>query len=223
MTAELALPRSVEKSSSVELIREAHGLGVIILHAQTGEVLTIEETVDKPSTGRRRGQRSIPLETAKRIDGEKEEPLPNLHGALAEVLNDRDLHGNDVRHILKKSLHHVKDHAFHQGIRVRMGPRTIVCGYAITFYNGPAIAMEPFNAAEARNPLWLPIDSILNEEVPIRSLAREVVQEAWDSGILEENWRRYHTDEDSRVRTLPADFSIQQKYELRELHPDMVA
>jgi hypothetical protein len=55
----------------------------------------------------------------------------------------------------------------------------------------------------------------------VRPLAGQAVWHALNTGVIQNNLRRYHQERESRLRLLPPGFSINERYEKRELLPDM--
>lgn len=193
-----------------------HGIGVIMMHEETGKIWTIQEMKDSPKTEKRSGQLSIPLETAKK----GEDLYGNLLGALPEIFNDYDVNGNDIRTRLKTAVLRVdKKLAFHSNFMVRKNQfATIQCDLAVVFFSGSPIDCIPYNSDEVAQVGWVGVDEFLSSDA--RPLAVEAVSQAYESGLLEQNLVRYRYFPERRKPILPSYYSIQQIYEQRELFYD---
>ena len=191
------------------------GLAALIIDVHTSEIRVIRERRDKPSTGRKAGELSVPIETRK----VGEDPEGNLYGALPEAFDRYDIHGRDIRRILERSLYHMEGNTYHPGFKQKLGDKIIHCEYAVVLYDGPNIEVEPFNSKEVGDAQWVPMDRLLQSDV--RSLAGHAVWHALSNGIIQENLRRYHQEPRSRLRLLPPGFSIPDIYHDRELLVDV--
>lgn len=193
-----------------------HGIGVIMLHEESGKIWTIQELKDSQKTEKRMGQFSIPLETAK----QDEDLYGNLLGALPEIFSDYDINGRDVRTRLKTSLLRVdKQAAFRSNFIVRKNSAyTIVCDLAVVFFSGPPIECVPHNNDEVSQVGWVGVGDFLKSDA--RPLALDLVSQAYNEGLLEQNLVLYRYFPDKRKQVLPPYFSIQQIYEQRELFYD---
>ncbi len=198
-----------------EEVKHMYGIGVVIIHAYTGNILTVKELQDKERTGRKRGQVSIPLETRK----PGEDVYTNLLGALPEVFDDVDHQGNDIKQELYLSLFHIGQEAFYNQAVVQKYPGSIVyCDIGVLIYQGSEITPQSYNSLEVSPLGWMsPSDFLQNEH--IRPLAKEVVQNMHDSGFLEKH-RQKAQHPDLLYPVLPADFSVREFYHKRERQRD---
>jgi hypothetical protein len=207
--------RSNEVAYPPEAYREIHGLGLVILHGQTGAIWAVRERTNKPATGRKRGELSIPLETRK----VGETPMNNLLGAMAEAFDDVDSNGNDISGKLHASLYHVRGNSFHTGFTADILGNRILCDYAILVYDGEQISVQPYNSLEVGEAGWVNINSFLGDGV--RPLARQVITQAMESDFLALNLIEYRDFSEKRLHVLPKDFSIRSMYRNREKLRDM--
>lgn len=217
MEATIYRPPVVEEEMGAERERrQVYGHGLIIIQPQSGNVLSIEELVTKPLSGRIRGERSIPFETAKLVEGAREPVDATVLGGLAEVFNDRDANGKPMK--LHERLFHVAGNSYHEGIRTKIGGNDIHCGYTIMFYEGPDFNAEPYNALEVRDPQWVTPESLLAPGS--RFLARLVMHDAIAGGVYQKNIADYRDRPESRLPMFDREFSLAAIYRERERYPD---
>lgn len=197
--------------------REFHGLGVVIINAQTGQIWSIKERTSKPETGREPGELSLPMETRK--FGESR--WLNLLGALAEAYDDVDIHGRDRRLELQQSLCRVDNYTFHPGVTFETPGSVVRCGIAVLIHKGDTSVdeIQPYNAAEVGEAQWSSVGSLL---VPgVRPLARAVVAATLDRGVYQQTIRAYRQFPKRRLPVFPREFSIREIYHRREQSKDM--
>src|SRR5690349_13385331 len=89
----LKKPHPIRSAIKEVLAPRVQGLGVIIIHPETQQILVIEEKMDKYASRRGCGEISPPMETAKKgtFGIGREKQSTTLMGALAEVLDDQFL------------------------------------------------------------------------------------------------------------------------------------
>jgi hypothetical protein len=215
MTQLLEARRTPDILISHEIPNVITGLAALVVDVNTSYIRAGREKIAKPSTERKIGELTVGIDTRK--EGEDQEG--NLHGALAELFRDHDIHGRDVRRILQRSLYHMEGNTYYPGFERQVKGRTIQCEYAIVLYDGPLLEIEPYDSKEVEDAQWMPIDRLLQSDV--RPLAGQAVWHALNTGVIQNNLRRYHQERESRLRLLPPGFSINERYEKRELLPDM--
>lgn len=194
---------------------EIHGLGVVIINAETGEIWAVRERSDKAATGRKRGQLSIPLETRKVGESFEE----NLKGALAEAFDDFDHQGQEVGPKIQSSLYHMRGNSFYEGNQVELFGNKIQCDRAVIIHDGSGIPSQPFNALEVGEAQWVPVEAFWQEET--RPLAQMVVQEVVASGSYEQNLTAYRSTPSDRLRMFTEPFSVREVYKNREMRRDI--
>lgn len=215
MISTLEIRRSPDTLFIPETPRVITGLAALVVDVHTFAIRAGREKKPKASTERNVGEMTVGIDTRK----QGEDPEGNLYGALAELFSDHDTDGRDIRRVLERSLYHMEGNTYHPGFKREMAGRTIQCEYAVVLYDGPHIEVGPHDSDEIEDVQWVPMERLLQADV--RSLAGQAVWHALHEGDIQENLRRYHQEPDARRRLLPPGFSIQEKYDKRELLPDV--
>lgn len=197
--------------------RNVHGTGVFVVDPETVEVLLVEELVDKPATGRKRGELSILFETAKSINGQREPIEETVKGGLAEGFSDT-YKGTIPLH-LPEHISYIPDNSYHNGLVTHIGNTRIDWGIFYAFYTGPKEGLQPYNGLEVRSPQWAPFQALLGPN--IRSLSRLAAEHALSTGSLERNLQLYFERPDLRTPLLDPEHSVATHYQQREQYPDM--
>lgn len=190
-------------------------VGLVIIHAQSGEIWMVQERKDKPLTNKKKGQWSIPLETLK----VGESPWDGIRGAMSEAFDDTDSHGNDVRKIITESMWHMRGNSLHSGLSVSHEGRSFDINIAVMIYDGPVLDVSPFNDEEVENGRWVNPWAIRDPDV--RPFTRKIGEELFRSDAYVDNLERYRNIQEERLPVFEPGFSIREAYHRREGLPDM--
>lgn len=196
-------------------MKEIKGIGLIIIHAHTGQILAITEQLDDPRTARKKGQLSIPLETRK----EYESAGDNAIAAMAEVVDDVDQYGHDFSFYLRNCFFRTSDDFISPGFSVIVNKRAIRCDLAVFIYDGPDIRFKPFSNGETADVRWVsPLDFARDDT---RLFAQLAITELLWQNIYRKNMFNYRNFPQLRVPVFDEYFSIRETYMRREQLPDM--
>lgn len=195
--------------------KKSIGIGLIIIHAHTGQILAIREQMDDPRTARKRGELSIPLETRK----EGESPYENLCGAMAEVVDDKDQYGHDLGPYLRSCFFRTNEEFIYPGFSTKINGRSIYCNIAVLIYDGPDIPFKPYSG-ETTDVQWVsPLDFAQDG---VRSLAQLTLTEVlWREEIYRRNLATYRDSPHLRTPVFKDNFSIRETCVRREQLIDM--
>ena len=187
--------------------------GIIIVHTDSGEIWVNKDAKNRPETGRIAGQKTIPFESIKSGETQKETVL----GGLAEVFDD-------------PVLPQVSTHIVSMDKQMRVLPEPITfedeygsfaCPMAVLLYNGlPTVQFEPFDRREAEPFGWMTVDNFLGE-TNVRNAARVTVTALEEQGIITSKLKAYHHDSLYRRRVIPDGFSVRSFYKQREEKADV--
>jgi len=194
------------------------GVGIIVVHERTGQMWVHEDLKDRPLTGRKKGQKSIPLEMRK--DGES--PRENILGSLAEIFHDYDRDGNHIMPQLARRLFTVDRDwlSIPYPLMVRENGTIILCDMSVLIYDGPPFDISPVDSSEAHPLGWMDVNSFF--ETDMRTAAKVTVEALHREGIIRERLKTYHNNPSLRQAVFTPDFSLQKYYDDRERKRDMV-
>ena len=207
----LKKPRPIQTAIKEALIPQVQGLGVIILHPDTDQILVVEEQMDKHASRRGCGEISPPMETAKKglFGIGREKQSATLMGALAEVLDDTSLP------LAQNQLIRVQTpHPLHVSLN-----SAVTAAIEILIYEGdPSSSMfQPTASLETKTPHWMSIADFL-QNPKARQWGKAVVHFAKDQGFLDfQTLQQLPTN--PVLRNID---SIERSYIRRERKPDVV-
>jgi hypothetical protein len=186
---------------------EAYGTGTIVISPhRPGMVLAVEEKIDKPATGRRKGQLSIPLETAVVIAGKPERSIDTIRASLAEITDDQGVADVGERFDLVANGRFYVPSKNYPGVQFRT---------ALVVYDGdPEYPFAPIASDEVMNCQWVPAGEFTRKNPDeIRPLAGEVV-------VYEASRGSFLKEPQSVGSVFSPGFSLQKFYDQRSQHPD---
>lgn len=195
-------------------------VALIMIHAKTGDIWVQEDASDKPSTGRRKGDISIPFETEK--EGE-EGSYGNVLGGLAEIFDDVDSLGEPVMPRLAKRLFSM-DSGYIScnpiSYKDKTNGNTYICSPSILFYDGESIEGKPFDGNEAIPIGWMSTGAFL--DLPYtRPVAKHLVTQLIHEGVLQQRLFQYQAYPELRIPVIPQGFSLREYYARREEFSDL--
>lgn len=199
------------------------GVGVVLLNP-SGRLWTVIENESREGTGKNRGQVSILLESAKSIGGQIEPLESNVRAALAEALNDQNIHGRNRMNEIAGAIFTVEDlGAFtrHQILfptptsLIVCIPIVVICG---TGYINPS-QFHPASNGEVSPFDWMGIDEFLTLGNG-RPLAQKVVETLKNNGVIKRNLLTYHQHPGLWHPVFPHGFSFSEHCRERDKHPD---
>lgn len=185
------------------------GIGLIIINAITGQILSMREQTDDLRTLRRKGELSIPLETRKNGESAWE----NLCGAMAEIADD------DISPYVRSCFFRTSDEYIYNGYSVKVNGRSIHCDIAVLIYDGPYIQFKPHNGETADVQWVYPSDFLIQDNT--RLFARMALQEVLVRDIYRQNLFQYREFPQLRSLVFGEGLSIQRMYRDREQLVDM--
>lgn len=210
-------PYAPNTIKSPEMEQAIEGIGLVIIHAYTGEIWMVQEKKDKSATARIAGEWTIPLETLKR--GEEQKPWEAVGGAFAEAFDDVDVEGNPVDKNFLSRFSHMRGNSLHSGIRTSHKGQNFDLHYAVIIYDGPKdINIQPYNSEEVENGQWRDPADLL---IPGTRRFARLIGLAMLRETYSENLARYHKLPEDRLPVFEPQFSVRETYATRELNPDM--
>lgn len=185
------------------------GIGLIIINAITGQILSMREQTDDLRTLRRKGELSIPLETRKNGESAWE----NLCGAMAEIADD------DISPYVRSCFFRTSDEYIYNGYSIKVNGRSIHCDIAVLIYDGPDIQFKP-HTNETSDVEWInPLEFFAQGNT--RLFAKLAVRETLRRSIYLENLSTYRDFPNLRIPVFDGGLSIQRMYRDREQLVDM--
>src|SRR6266581_3355240 len=150
------------------------GAGIILSNARN-EIAIIEEKGSSRITQKRAGDLSIPLETAKRQQGEQELFRDTLLGAMAEVIDDK---------ILQRESGHFRLITRKPYI-AQMIPHLTIGLVFVRFAGDPDCQLTPTAIEETANPEWMDPEKVLFSSRSLRPFAKQLLEHVVQEGLLE--------------------------------------
>lgn len=202
----------MDTMSHADGVKRRVATGIVIVHTDSGEIWVNKDAKDRPETGRIAGQKTIPFESVKPGETQRE----NVLGGLAEIFDDT---------ILPEVSGHVvsmdkKMRVFPDPITFEDDYGSFACPMTVLLYNGLAtVRFKPLDTKEAEPFGWMPVDDFLGES-DVRSAARVTVTALQEKGIITKKLKAYHREPLYRRRVIPEGFSMRRFYDQREKKVD---
>jgi hypothetical protein len=204
-----------EYAISVEKIGALSGVAIVLIHPQTGLIWTVKELSPKNPT-RTVGEYSIPLETRK-VD---ENVRGNIERAMAEIYDDIDIEGKDIRAVRNEQTVHVNGASL-MTMDITFAGIQISCDCMCMFYTGDTFP-PPYNNMEVAGYAWVRPEALVTAD-NTRPLAQLVVRELLRKNHLAKNREAFYS-EPWRVQTVfSSEFAVRDAFNKGELKPDQIA
>lgn len=192
-------------------IAATRGVGLAIVHADSGRLWVQRDLGKRAQTGRDDGLLSITFETQK----VGEDHRSNVLGALPEVVDD------EILPRVRDRLHTTDGLVSTDTLRFDHRGKHIEYAVAVAVFNGSEEPFSPHVVEEAAPFGWLDPQGFLGRD-DIRPLARHAVGHLTDNGILAQKIAEFHDPDYPTELIIPKGFEVAAFHERREQTHDMI-